>query len=301
MSVMPVEIGLSAAIAGFRDGGPAFYARDGELPAGAFDPRVHRTFERAVREWVRERTGLALGYVEQLYTFGDRGRHSLGADAAARHVVSVGYLALARPETPRPEDWWGWYELFPWEDWRDGEPAMVGSAIRPALADWAGRSAERRARIALCFGEGGDPGGFADERALDRYELLYEAGLVAEAVREGREAHGPALPGRPMRHDHRRIAGTAITRLRSKLRYRPVIFELMPATFTLTDLQRAAEAIAGRTLHTQNFRRLVESAGLVERTGATATQAKGRPAALFRFRRDVTNERPAAGLRLGSR
>ena len=297
---MAVEIGLSAAIVGFREGAPALYARNGELPAGSFDPRVHRTFEQAVREWVAERTGLSPGYVEQLYTFGDRGRHSLGADAAARHVVSVGYVALARPEAPSASDWWGWYDLFPWEDWRNGPPPVVRATIRPALDQWAAGSAERRARVALNFGDD-DPSRFADERALDRYELLYEAGLVEEAVREGRHAQGETLPGRAMLHDHRRIAATAMTRLRSKLRYRPVIFQLMPEAFTLSDLQRAAEAIAGRTLHTQNFRRLVESAGLVERTGATASSAKGRPAALFRFRREVVNERPATGLRLGSR
>ena len=68
---------------------------------------------------------------------------------------------------------------------------------------------------------------------LDRYELLYEAGLVEEARRDGREAAlarqpFPAL-GEPMRFDHRRILATAIARLRAKLKYRPVVFELMAA------------------------------------------------------------------------
>ena len=90
-----------------------------------------------------------------------------------------------------------------------------------------------------------------------------------------------------MRFDHRRILATAIARLRAKLKYRPVVFELMPAEFTLTELQRTVEAISGRHLHKQNFRRLVETAALVEPTGETSTATGGRPAALFRFRREV--------------
>ena len=78
-----------------------------------------------------------------------------------------------------------------------------------------------------------------------------------------------------MRFDHRRILATAIARLRAKLKYRPVVFELMPREFTLTELQRTVEAISGRRLHKQNFRRLVETAALVEPTG----EIRPRPAA----------------------
>src|SRR5262245_20498539 len=104
-----------------------------------------------------------------------------------------------------------------------------------------------------------------------------------------------------MRFDHRRILATAIARLRGKLKYRPVVFELMAQEFTLTELQRTVEAISGRRLHKQNFRRLVETAALVEPTGETSTATGGRPAALFRFRHEVVQERPAPGLRLGAR
>ncbi len=140
---------------------------------------------------------------------------------------------------------------------------------------------------------------------LDRYELLYEAGLVEESVRDGREP-APGVPGRPqlglsMQLDHRRILATAMGRLRAKMKYRPVIFELMPETFTLTALQTTVEAISGRHLHKQNFRRLVEASAVVEATGETSHATGGRPAALFRFRRDVLQERPAPGLRVGIR
>jgi hypothetical protein len=102
--------------------------------------------------------------------------------------------------------------------------------------------------------------------------------------------------GRAMHTDNRRILATAIGRLRGKAKYRPVIFELLPETFTLLALQQAVEAIAGVHLHKQNFRRLVLNGGLVETTGRQARQDKGRPAALFRFRREVLRERTATGV-----
>ena len=104
-----------------------------------------------------------------------------------------------------------------------------------------------------------------------------------------------------MAQDHRRILATAMARLRAKIKYRPVVFELMPDEFTLLQLQHTVEALAGLRLHKQNFRRLVESTALVEPTGETSTTTGGRPAALFRFRREVVAERPAAGLRFGGR
>jgi hypothetical protein len=96
--------------------------------------------------------------------------------------------------------------------------------------------------------------------------------------------------------DHRRFLATALGRLRGKLKYRPVVFELLPATFTLLRLQRVVEALAGARLHKQNFRRLVEQGGLVEGTGLIETGTLGRPAELFRFRREVLRERRAPGV-----
>src|SRR6202040_1259072 len=134
-----------------------------------------------------------------------------------------------------------------------------------------------------------------EELTLQRYELLYEAGLVPEAKRRG-----PAdpLPGASMKHDHRRILATGIARLRAKIKYRPVVFELMPETFTLLQLQRCVEALAGRLVHKQNFRRLIEQQNLVEETGETTPDTGGRRAKLFRFRREVLTQRAIAGTKL---
>jgi len=318
----PVVIDLNAAIVQVADGFPQIVVVRPEnsdleiwdaLPFGPFDPFTHRTMEIGLRSWVQEQTQIGLGYVEQLYTFGDRGRHALEVLEETDHIVSVGYLALTRGGEERAGvSWRSWYQYFPWEDWRDGRPAILDKAILPLLQDWAADTSgsksdelnrgRRLDRARLTFGL--DGGAWDEENVLERYELLYEAGLVREALRDGRpnaagleKTDAPQL-GLPMQYDHRRILATAISRLRSKLKYRPVVFELMPDTFTLYELQRTSEALLGLHVHKQNFRRLVEKAGLVERTGRMSTHTGGRPAELFRFRREVFNERPAPGLRL---
>ena len=312
-----IEIGLAAAIVAIDADTPLILvAGDGSLglPSGPFDALEHRTFEIGLRRFVAEQTALEVGYVEQLYTFGDRGRHAQAGDTAP-HVVSVGYLALTRVTTARAMKSHGarfepWYKFFPWEDWREGRPKVLDATILPALNAWAktakavpGAEFGPRERIRLSFGIDGTS--WDEERVLERYELLYSAGLIAESRRDGRESalvrEKPETLGEPMQFDHRRILATAISRLRAKLKYRPVVFELMPDEFTLTELQHTVEAIAGRHLHKQNFRRLVEGTALVEPTGEVSTQTGGRPAAMYRFRREVLKERPAPGLRFGGR
>ena len=312
MSREQISIGLSVAIVSVEREEPSVLvvARKDtadSLPFGPFDPPHHRTLETGLHEWVGEQTHFDLGYTEQLYTFGDKGRHlpSSGPKNAPERVVSVGYLALTRQtqgDAPDSE-WRGWYHYFPWEDWRGGKPAMIEGVILPALrkfikeAPTAQISETRRERVRLCFG---DTLPWDEEKVLERYELLYEAGLVAEYYRDSGLGVAESL-GTAMLYDHRRILATAIARLRGKLKYRPVVFELMAQSFTLLELQRTVEALAGLKLHKQNFRRLVSEQGLVEGTGKFSSPARGRPAELFRFRREVLRERPAPGLRLGAR
>ena len=131
--------------------------------------------------------------------------------------------------------------------------------------------------------------------------MLYSARLVAEAWRDRGETSKPDLPliGAIAPRDHRRIMATAIGRLRGKLKYRPVLFELMAETFTLFELQRAAEAVSGVALHKQNFRRMVERSGLIEPTGSHSSRLGGRPAAEYRFGAEAIWERRAAAVRFG--
>ena len=323
MNEAAVEIGLNAAIVAVRDNEPVVLvvrsapdsagATDG-LPFGPFSPRDHRTLEGGLRAWVRDQTGLDLGYAEQLYTFGDRGRLAEPNDISA-HIVSIGYLALTQAANEHGLTggaWRPWYHFFPWEDWRRGRPDIIASDIEPRLKAWAERPASgnspqrpipRADRIRMCFGLNG--AAWDEEKVLERFELLYEAGLADEARRDGRSAaeawkdDRPKL-GAPMQYDHRRVLATAIGRTRAKIKYRPVVFELMPDEFTLYELQKTVEAILGPHLHKQNFRRLVEGAGLVEPTGDMKTRTGGRPAKLFRFRREVLLERPAPGVRVSA-
>ncbi len=315
LSLLPLAINLTAAIVALCDDEPLILTLSSEslaaLPSGEFDPLRHRTFEIALRAFVAAQTGAPLGYVEQLYTFGDRGRHARLGDRDP-HIVSIGYLALTRVGEQLAQEsggYRGWYEFFPWEDWRSGRPEVIEERILPDLSAWVAEAPfeisssglSRQERFTLLFKQAGK--GFYEENVLERYELLYEAGLVEEARRDGREAalkRGAQPPlGAAMRHDHRRILATAMGRLRAKMKYRPVIFELMPESFTLSALQRSVEALSGRRLHKQNFRRLVETSAIVEATGETTMKTGGRPAALFRFRRNVVQERSAPGLRVG--
>lgn len=312
-----VVVGLNAVIVAVTNNEPRILAvRRGQddldaLPFGPLDPAGDRTLELGLRRWVREQTGIEIGYVEQLYTFGDRHRDPVERAGGPR-VLSIAYLALAQEEKlagARDALWREWYGYFPWEDWRAGRPAVIDRRIAPALSRWAlsapdrDARAERRERCDIHFGLRGAP--WVPERALDRYELIYEVGLAAESRRDrlfdaDAAADAPAL-GRAIAFDHRRILATALGRLRGKLKYRPVVFELLPTTFTLLQLQRVLEALVGIALHKQNLRRLVERGGLVERTGRFVSLTGGRPAALFRFRRDVLRERPAPGVGLPGR
>lgn len=309
-----VVIGLSAVVVAIRDGEAMVLTvrpRGQDLPGlpfGPFDPAGHRTFELALRAFVTEQTGFNLGYVEQLYTFGDKGRDAPladmgeGAGDGGTRVISVGYLALApaalEGHTP-DSDWQSWSRFFPWEDWRDGRPSAL-AAIEDALRRWSDGDAQRLSRARHLFALDGAL--WNEERVLERYELLYEAGLVHEAGRDRGERplaqpeRLRAALGEPMISDHRRILATALSRLRGKLKYRPVAFELMPDAFTLSALQRAVEAILGAPLHKQNFRRALERAELVEGLGRLETDTGGRPAELFRFRREQLRARPVLGL-----
>jgi hypothetical protein len=319
VSTPRVVLGLSAAIFAVAEDAPyVVVTRDSGgavsgLPFGPFDPAGDRTLELSLRGWVNEQTGFDIGYAEQLYTFGDRGRETPLAEieGSADRVISISYLALTPSRAVLSQagaHWRTWYEFFPWEDWRDGRPPLIDEVIAPKLRAWADGtreaelSAQRRARTRHAFALDGAV--WNEERALDRYELLYEAGLAPEAARDRARFEGKVAPaispmpglGEPMVSDHRRILATAIGRLRAKIKYRPVIFELAPERFTLLHLQRLVEAIAGLELHKQNFRRLLDRTGLVEGAGEFDTSAGGRPAELFRCKREALSERPVSGI-----
>jgi len=259
------------------------------LPSGPLEPG-HRSLQAGMRAWVERRTHHPLGYVEQLYTFADqqRGHQS--------RSISISYLGLTREAVvPDAEARWvSWYDYFPWEDRRQ-KSSLTTDIILPRLKAWGGQNRALAERIAGLFGGPGRR--WNEELVLQRYELLYEARLIPEALRDEPEP-GESIPGAEMTHDHRRILATAIARLRAKIKYRPVVFELLAKQFTLLELQMAMEALAGQGLHKPNFRRLIEQQELVEETGEYTSGLAGRPAKLFRFRPAVIEERAFSGSKL---
>src|ERR1700681_1078991 len=275
------------------------------LPSGPFD-LDHRSLQSGLRAWVERQTRLPLGYVEQLYTFADRDR----AGVTAKHVISVSYLGLTREQPATGEyeaSWRSWYAYFPWEDHRQGAPPLIEKTLRRGLLAWVSAVPDkatrqlRRQRAAMLFGF--DDHAWNEDLVLQRYELLFEAGLIPEALRGHASApvadkEAVAATGKSMILDHRRILATGIARLRAKIKYHPVVFELMPDEFTLLQLQRCVEALAGKLVHKPNFRRLIKQQEVVEETGDTSQGTGGRPAKLFRFRGAVFAERAIAGTKL---
>ena len=294
-----VAVELIAVIVAVTDGEPRVLTIDdgGRCRPGRSSSTI-RPLQSGMRSWVERQTHHPLGYVEQLYTFADRDRDA----ATGQRMVSISYLGLTREVRPpaSPESGWqSWYRYFPWEDWRSGAPrcwrtrSLRGCGPGPRRARTPRPGASGCGGSAITFGHDGGPG-----------TRSWSCSATSCCRRRGwcRKRRQAARAGRPVpaadAHDHRRILATGIARLRAKIKYRPVVFELMPPRFTLLQLQRAVEALAGRRLHKQNFRRLIEQQDLVEETGEMSTETGGRPAKLFRFRREVVLERAVAGSKL---
>jgi 8-oxo-dGTP diphosphatase len=105
-----------------------------------------------------------------------------------------------------------------------------------------------------------------------------EAGGAVQVIDE----RGRALP---LAFDHGDVLGVAVKRLRGKLDYAPIGFQLLGETFTLRDLQRVHETVLGRALNKDSFRRRMLASGLLKPTGKAQTGVEHRPAELYRFAR----------------
>ena len=256
------------------------------LPFGPLDPAGHRTLELGLRAWVREQTGLELGYVEQLYTFADRNRDPRERAGGPR-MVSIAYLALVREGRvagPGQARWRGFYEFLPWEDARAGRPALVEKVIVPALERWVRQAPDaetrraRRERADITFGLRGAT--FDPVRVLERYELLYEAGLVGESWRDrdGGRRGRPAAP-RASRWPSTtagswRPRSGACAASSSTARWSSSCCRPPSRCCGCSGSWRPSPA---HRLHKQNFRRLVEKDGLVEGTGVEEPGDRGPP------------------------
>jgi 8-oxo-dGTP diphosphatase len=175
------------------------FAGEWALPGGFV--RVEETLEEAAIRELREESGLADIFLEQLYTFSDIER-----DPRER-VVTVAYYALVN---------------------------LAGHHVQ----------ASTDARNAAWFPVGELP------------ELAF---------------------------DHRQIVEAALERLRGKVRYQPIGFELLPEQFTLRQLQHLYEIVLGRPLDKRNFRKKVLGMGILKDTHEIEKDVAHRAARLFRF------------------
>jgi len=83
--------------------------------------------------------------------------------------------------------------------------------------------------------------------------------------------------------DHKKIVASSLERLRNKVNYTSVAFQLLPKTFTLSELQRAYEVILGQSLDKRNFRKKMLALGILRDTKAQQLEGRQRPARLYAF------------------
>ena len=227
MDITPIEIGLTTAIVAVKDDEPRVLVAEGEkkdnpagLPSGPFDPLAHRTLEMGLRDWVEAQTALNVAYVEQLYTFGDRGRHARVGDTDP-HVVSIGYLALTRMLDNAAPLRGGrasspGIAFFPWEDWREGRPEILDDKILPLTENLGARAARRqfaRGAAAAVFRRRGHRLGRRESARALRAALRRRACGRSVARRTRCESAGAARPIHAVRSSaHSRDRHRAIAR-----------------------------------------------------------------------------------------
>lgn len=125
--------------------------------------------------------------------------------------------------------------------------------------------------------------GAAKDTTLAHIEVPWagETGGPVEVHASGRKARAPLT----LAFDHAEILGMAVKRIRGKLDYTPIGFQLLPERFTLADLQRVHETVLGRPLNKDSFRRRMLASGELEATGELQREVDHRPAELYRFSR----------------
>lgn len=218
------------------------------IPGGFVE--MDESLEEAAARELLEETGLSDIYMEQLYSFGEVGR-----DPRMR-VISVAYMALVPKEKLKPvagDDAAKvrWFSVH----WEETEDAGSGGMRLWLEADVLGSEEEV-----------GDSG----SNCLD---LRDSKSKTSEKIH---------LEEEDIAFDHEKVIKTALQRMKNKVEYTDIAFELVGEKFTLTQLQMIYEAILGRELHKPNFRRSI--ADQVEKTEELETKSSNRPSYLYRKR-----------------
>jgi len=116
------------------------------------------------------------------------------------------------------------------------------------------------------------------------YAVLHWEQFQVKARRRAAGARWFAVKRLPnLAFDHRRIVGSALERLRNKVNYTSVAFQLLPKRFTLPELQRAYEVILDQPLDKRNFRKKMLQLGILRPTAERKTEGRQRPARLYAF------------------
>ena len=224
------------------------------LPGGFV--RMDESLDEAARRKLREKTRITDVYMEQLYTWGDVNR-----DPRTR-IISTSYMSLTDASLlaidPDGEGLDGTWFTVSWQCVSESKTRLENGSVHQ------------------------------HQYKLDLVNAMDTAGasLLIEKISTGRttritrtitESHGIAF-------DHAGIVGYGIERLRSKLDYTDIAFNLMPELFTLTELQQVYEIIGGSELLKANFRRKISDK--VIETNTYEKSAGHRPSKLFRFNPD---------------
>ena len=227
------------------------------LPGGFV--KTNESLDEAALRELKEETNIDNIYIEQLYTWGDVAR-----DPRTR-VISTSYMSLVDSST---------LDIKASDDADDAKWFTVSCKFIQELKTVTekGYVLQRRFKLNLSNDE--------DELSAVIKTVKTVEGKVTKIVREVVESNGIAF-------DHAKIIEYGIERLRNKIEFTEIAFNLMPELFTLTELQQVYEIILDTELLKANFRR--KTAERVIETNECTKNAGHRPSKLYRFKPDGTN------------
>ncbi len=123
------------------------------------------------------------------------------------------------------------------------------------------------------------------------FALVNSTQLILKPDTDAEDAKWFPVNGLPkIAFDHNSILKVAQTRLKSKLTYQPIGFDLLPKEFLFSDLEILYCTILGKEIDRRNFRKKILSFGIVEETEKYGSKKSGRPAKLFRFNKQTYNK-----------
>ena len=222
------------------------------LPGGFVN--IDESLDEAAKRELKEETNIDNIYMEQLYTWGDVDR-----DRRTR-IISTSYLSLVDCST---------LDIKADDDADDARWFTVTCKMynEQKTMTEKGYTLEKMIKLTLSN----------DEESLSAIIKIVQTieGKVTKIYREIVESNGIAF-------DHAKIIEYAIERLRTKIEYTDIAFNLMPELFTLTELQQVYEIILDTELLKANFRRKVKD--MVIETNQFTKDAGHRPSKLFKFK-----------------